>query len=399
MTPLTCDQVAGLLAAGRLAHRPQGYPCLERYQADEVNSDQATAQTIRVMCRQIRESISMSIVQKTAERAVEQWRGGPLYTRRKFDATDERMIACSVWFAAKHTVKFREHAEQIKALLNEQDQLQLLIRPDVLLGMRTPSGDCAVFTPLICAMLGALEIKYEIITLACDPRQPEVFSHVFARAVTNDGHYIPLDASHGRYPGWEVPREHQIRRQVWSSDGEPIEDAAPPVAKLGQYWHRPPVHRVWPRRLGMGRGMGQVDVTTLNYPGMATIPDNSYGDFPVTDTNSIDPSIAPPGTSVTTLNYPGMPSPAASTSTPFNWNAFLAGAVTQGINLAGRVVAPQTTLIRGPGGQLYYQTPAGSAAASPLTTTLLGGSSGGSWLLIGGAVLVGVIALSALGKK
>lgn len=389
MTPLTCDQVAGLLAAGRLAYRPQGYSCLERYQAD-VNPDRATAQTIGVMCRQIREAISTSIVQRTAQRAVEQWRGGPLYARLQFDANDERMIACSIWFEAKHSVKFQEHAEQIKALLNEVDQRQLLIRPDVLLGMRQPAGDCAVFTPLICAMLGALSTKYEIVTIACDPREPELFSHVSPRAVTNDGHYIPLDASHGRYPGWEVPRAHQIRRQVWSADGEPIEDAAPPVARLGQYWRRPPVHRVWPRRLGMG----QVDSNLL-----WDVPSNSYGDFPVTDTNAVDPSLAPPGTSVTTLNYPGMPSPASSTSTPFDWNRFFAGAVTQGINLAGKVVAPQTTLIRGPGGQLFYQTPAGTTTPAPLTTALLGTSGGGNRLLIGGAIVLGLIAVSVLSKK
>lgn len=394
MTTLTsCDQVASQLAAGLLPQRPGGYLCVERYQSDLANPDRATAQTIAVLASQIREAIATTIVEMTADRAVRQWRGGPLYARRQLDVNDERMLACSVWFLAKHTIKFVEHSRQIKALLNERDQLQLLIRPDLLLKQPKPAGDCAIFTQCICALLGALNVQYEIITIACDPREPELFSHVCPRAITRDGHAITLDASHGKYPGWEVPRQHQIRRQVWNAQGEPVEDMWPPVAHLGQYWHRPAIHRVWPRRLGMGQFTGPAYTPS-------DVLDNSFGDFPVIDTNSLDPSIAGQGIGVSTPNYPGNASPAGSSATPFNWQAAVTNAVNQGIQLAGKVVAPTTTLIRGPGGQLFYQTPASSGGGGSTLTPLLGSTGGGgNLLLIGGAVVIGIIALSALSKR
>lgn len=378
--PLACGDLAGLIDAGLLPYRLEGYPCIERFQADLVNSDRATAQTIRVIAEQIRESINTPIVQHYAYRAVSTFRGGPLYPQGA-DLSDERLLACSVWFCVKHVVKFREHAEQIKALLNEEDQLQLLIRPDVLLGMRRPQGDCAVFTPLVCALLGALNVRYEIVTIACDPHQPEVYSHVYARAVTKQGQYIPLDASHGKYPGWEVPREHQIRNQVWDENGDPIDDVAPTVPHLGQYRERVQ-KRVMPRRVGLGRwGLG--DCTVDADTGMTSC-----------DVSAVD-------TSTTTLNYPGMPQisgpPTSTTNSGVNWGNVLANALGQGINLAGKVVAPTTTIVRGPGGQLYVQTPAGSS--TPLTaTSLLSSGGGGNLLLIGGAVLIGILVLGAFKK-
>lgn len=372
--------MAGLIDAGLLPYRAEGYPCIERFQADLVNSDRATAQTIRVIADQIRESINTPIVQHYAYRAVSTFHGGPLYPQGA-DLTDERLLACSVWFCAKHVVKFREHAEQIKALLNEEDQLQLLIAPHALLAMRNPAGDCAVFTPLVCALLGALNVQYEIVTVACDPRQPEVYSHVYARAVTKQGQYIPLDASHGKYPGWEVPREHQIRKQVWDANGDPTDDVAPTVPHLGQYRARIQ-NRVMPRRVGLGRwGLG--DCTVDADTGMTSC-----------DVSAVD-------TSTTTLNYPGMPQisgpPTSTTNSGVNWGSVLANALGQGINLAGKVVAPTTTIVRGPGGQLYVQTPAGSST-SLTATSLLSSGGGGNLLLIGGAVLIGILVLGAFKK-
>ena len=347
---------------------------------------------MRTMAALTAESIGTPRLHNFARKSAITWRGGPAYRGRAVNWDDTRQLACSVWYGVHSSMRFVDHAEQIRALLNERDQLQLLISPDVLLRKARPAGDCAVYTPLMCAALGTLGIHYEFVTLACDPREPDLYTHVYARAILPDGSRIPLDGSHGKYPGWEVPREHQIRKQVWDEAGEPVADAAPrPYVPLGQYRH---VRRVMPRRLVSLRpkGLGQVELgdstTTLSYPGIPT------------------------DGSVTTLGYPGMPAdgsgggyaiatpinaPTIPTSQGFNWDAWLGNALNQGIKLAGQVVAPQTTLVRGPGGQLYYQAPASSGAALPAAGVL--SSGGGSWLLIGGAVLVGVVLLSSMGKR
>jgi hypothetical protein len=92
---------------------------------------------------------------------------------------------------------------------------------------------------LIAAMLEALGVRWELVTVAVDPQDPALYSHVFVRAVYDDGARLTLDGSHGKYPGWEVPRAHQFRRQAWGSDGEPITDQAPPISALGAYMPRP----------------------------------------------------------------------------------------------------------------------------------------------------------------
>jgi hypothetical protein len=386
----SCDAIAGWLQAGLIPWRDSGYECITREQSDLTNPDRATAQTIARMAQLTSESIGTPRLHSFARSSAQRWRGGPVYKGRAVNWEDERQLSCSIWYGTNSSMKFVEHSAQIRALLNEQDQLQLLISPDLLLTKRRPAGDCAVYTPLVCAALGTLGIHYEFVTLACDPRDPDLFTHVYARAVLRDSHRLPLDASHGKFPGWEVPREHQIRKQVWDEAGNPIEDAQPhPVPHLGQYSR---VRRVMPRRIvGFGQVADGIDVSQEGYP------------------VTVDTS----GGSTTTLGYPGMPSgipsgypvsvpvnaPTVPSTPSFNWDQALASFLGQGIKLAGQVVAPQTTLIRGPGGQLYYQAPASSGGAVPTAGILSPTGGGGSFLLIGGAVLIGIIALSVLGKR
>jgi hypothetical protein len=114
---------------------------------------------------------------------------------------------------------------------------------------------------LIAAMLEALGMRWELVTVAVDPEDPTNYSHVFVRAVLDDGARLTLDGSHGKHPGWEVPRAHQFRRQVWDSDGEPITDQAPPISTLGAYMPRP----------GLGDDSADID------PGISLYTDTSSG--------------------------------------------------------------------------------------------------------------------------
>jgi len=286
-----------------------------------------------------------------------------------FEGEDvSRMTACSCWWFAHLAIEFVHHDSMIRALWGEADQQQLLISPDVLLRMQRPAGDCAIFTMLICAMLRARGVRYEIVTAAVDPSQPEIYSHVYARAVMPDGTRLPLDASHGKYPGWQVPAEHRTRTQVWDESGHAIADTQP--------WSGLHGYVAGKRR----RGVGYIDPET----GQEAV----FG-------GGSDPN-------VTTLQDPfgiyGQGAPTYSTSTPsgggFNYGQFFAGISNKLVDIFGRKVAP-TTYVRGPNGQ-YIETP-GSA---PSLTTAFSAASGGGNLLLWGGIGVGVILLAkAFGKK
>lgn len=79
---------------------------------------------------------------------------------------------------------------------------EVLIRPADILAMPQPQGDCDDFAMLGAAMLRALGIGSELITVAADPADISRYSHVYVLAVLPDGQRLPLDLSHGVQPGW-----------------------------------------------------------------------------------------------------------------------------------------------------------------------------------------------------
>ena len=203
---------------------PSGPP-ISVFQADTQDSDLATAQTIQAMCEYIHRAAKDTVVHSTAA-----------YAESKM-----RMFAvgsgCFWW--AKHFVKQLPHA-QFKALYAGFPQKrQLLVIPEVVVRATNPAGDCSTFSMLIAAMLESLGIKWELVTVAVEPSEPTLYSHVFVRAVNFDGTRLTLDGSHGKYPGWEVPRVRQLRRQVWDENGNAIPDGAPVLSGLGEYRRMP----------------------------------------------------------------------------------------------------------------------------------------------------------------
>lgn len=188
------------------------------------DSDTATAQTVAIMCRDhIWPSIYDPAVYVAGSGAVDDW-----LAEQVEPVLDAAAVARAAWWYAKLNVRFIHHSKLIRDWLREKDQLQLLIQPAVL--VRFPDqqwpmvGDCAVYSMLIAAMLGIFEMPWRLVTLAIDPRQPRIFTHVFPRAQMPDGEWMALDASHGLYPGWQVPAERIFRKQSWDENGEPIQE-------------------------------------------------------------------------------------------------------------------------------------------------------------------------------
>ena len=343
-----------------------------------ADPDEATAQTVEQMCRQILQSAQDPLVQRCAESAVKQFRGGPLWAIAGIDpfsdarspnsavddSTRSQAIAESCFWWAKHNLKFVHHDELIEVLLGEVGQLQLLISPDVLVRMNRMEGDCAIYTMIVCAMLEVHQIPWEIVTLAVNPQEPEIFGHVFARAILSDGRRVALDASHGVYPGWQVPVQEIHRLQVWDESGSPIADQGARFNGLHNY---------------IRRGFGDL---TYDETG-ALVPDTTvsyitdpawYAQFPAEIPDS------------------GAVVPSQSSS---QWPAAIAALTKAGLTLA-EINAIQPGTVVGSNGQILRQA---TGYAVPVGTSVsLTGGSGGTLLMIG-ALAIGLVLVMSMGRK
>lgn len=203
---------------------------LERIPTDD-NTDELTQNTVRKMCALIRDSATDPIVQRCAA-----------YAKKHFScgSDDPAALSWGVFWYVKHCVKFRSDEGTMMQI--GEHALDLLTAPAVLVRMRNPSEDCDGFTMLSAAMLTILGVPVYVTTVATDLDDPRRWSHVFLCAVVN-GRVMPLDTSHGKAPGWMVPRDRINRFQTWTLDGQPADVKIPTYQGLHGY-------------RGYGRGLG-----------------------------------------------------------------------------------------------------------------------------------------------
>ncbi len=123
-----------------------------------------------------------------------------------------------VFHYIKDRVQFAEdvHTAGPVASLTGAQIIETLIRPRDLsrmtkLGGRQ-RGDCDDFSMYGASMLvgaGAPTQSVKFVTVAADADAPRQFSHVY-NAIYLNGVRIPLDISHGPYPGWETASRYRI---------------------------------------------------------------------------------------------------------------------------------------------------------------------------------------------
>ena len=92
---------------------------------------------------------------------------------------------------------------------------EVLVAPSRLISMPRPQGDCDDFAMLGMALLGRQRIESRFVTIKGNPYAADEWSHVYLTAW--DGardEWIPFDASHGKYAGWET--EIAWERKVWT---------------------------------------------------------------------------------------------------------------------------------------------------------------------------------------
>ena len=128
-----------------------------------------------------------------------------------------------IWRTIKPLLRFRQDSEIARGLKIDDarlgDVVEVFIRPlDQELLIRTQGQgfeDCDGFVLYGAALLTALGIKVKLVTVAADPEDASRYSHVYLAAYL-DGRRVPLDFSHGQYPGWEC--QHLGRKREWSLD-------------------------------------------------------------------------------------------------------------------------------------------------------------------------------------
>lgn len=120
-------------------------------------------------------------------------------------------LAGAVWAYVRSRVRFVQDDDLASGAR------EVLIEPPLLFTMQQPRGDCDDFTMAVASLLCALAVPVRVMAVAANPDDPHRFSHVYAAAVLEDRSALPLtlpiDASHGPYPGWEAPVI--FRRMPW----------------------------------------------------------------------------------------------------------------------------------------------------------------------------------------
>jgi hypothetical protein len=138
-----------------------------------------------------------------------------------------------VWKAVKPHIRFRQDYDIAADLdlsdaayarasgQSKQDLVETFIPPAVqaqLIQMRGQGiEDCDGFTMYGACLLSALGVPVSMCTVSAERDRPRLFSHVYLVAYWN-GMRIPMDLSHGPYPGWECPNLGRMREWVVSAD-------------------------------------------------------------------------------------------------------------------------------------------------------------------------------------
>jgi hypothetical protein len=200
-----------------------------------------TKQTVDKMCEHIRNAQADPMLQDVA---------------RQLSARNGGLVSqlSAVWLWVKHHIKFLHDDVLTRVLFNEADHFELLISPPVMLRMKAPSGDCDDFTMLACALACALGFDWGIITVACDRKRPGEYSHVYGCAWLPDGTMFPLDCSHARAPGSEIPAQDIQRKTIWNSQGRVVSDEPGLASNAGSGARRSAGMGsiAWGTRSGMG---------------------------------------------------------------------------------------------------------------------------------------------------
>jgi len=133
-----------------------------------------------------------------------------------------------VWKLCKQRFRFQQDVDTVRGTgLSQRVKdriIEVIIRPlDLSLMYRRslqPVEDCDGYTGYMASLLLALGVACNFCAVACDPGDPSQYTHVYV-VVYRDGARIAVDASHGKWCGWEVPNPYGKRKE-WEVQEVPV---------------------------------------------------------------------------------------------------------------------------------------------------------------------------------
>jgi hypothetical protein len=180
-----------------------------------ADPDSQVERTIARIIEYLIEDAQSPLIQDYARRAIEEGGGNPIQ---------------GVWNLVKRCVRFQHDEETADRLhINDprkKDVVEVLIRPvdqALLIDLQgTGIEDCDGFEMFAGCLLYVLGIPCSLVTVSAAPEEPNRFTHVYIAAYP-DGKRIPLDFSHGDYPGWECPNTGRLREwPIRAGTGSPL---------------------------------------------------------------------------------------------------------------------------------------------------------------------------------
>jgi len=177
-----------------------------RYSFDRLpdSPDAQVRATIRKMISYIRQDArSCPGIWNDAQRAIQIGGGDPV---------------SGIWKLIKQSMRFQRDEVTAAQLdtsdIRKQDAIEVFIRPcdqSLLIQMKGIGvEDCDGFELYAACMFLVLGIPISLVTVTANEAVPKEFSHVYLAAYLNSQR-IPLDFSHGSYPGWECPNLGKLK--------------------------------------------------------------------------------------------------------------------------------------------------------------------------------------------
>lgn len=354
---------------------------VSEFQADALDDNLATAQTIQIMCAHIRAAVQDPVVQATA-----------LSIPLPLNPTRQQ-IAERVWQWCKQNIRFVLDEVQLAAI-GKPDERELLISPSVMVRTPDKKGDCDCFVMSACALLACLGVPPLVATFKCDRGDLKRWSHICAAGVMEDGSIFPVDASHGKYPGWSVLNDAPWVSQLWGMNGKPTERTLSMKAARGLSGYESEPGWTGTAMTDWGPVAGPYADRMFQrayYPynarqrGLAGI---ALGRFGLGADNIVEGDYSTYGTGTT----PDVPS-GGDSGGGIDWGNILGSLIKGGTQIGTAALASSYK----PG----MPVPAGYAVSSTGQLVKVGSSTAGistNTLLIGGLVLGGIVLVLAMKK-
>jgi hypothetical protein len=170
-------------------------------------ADGQVRETLRKIAGTILEDASDPLILEDAQNALQMGNGCPIQ---------------GVWNWIKPRIRFQQDEDSARKLQVSDpripDVIEVLIRPADqawLIRMNRGFEDCDGFVHYGACLLVALGVPVRMVTVSADTDAPSRFSHVYLASYLN-GQRVPLDLSHGEYPGWECPNTGRVKE--WDLD-------------------------------------------------------------------------------------------------------------------------------------------------------------------------------------